>query len=78
MIRLDSIKKSYPNGELFSNVNISIKRGMRVGLVGKNGSGKTTLLRIMLNKESPDSGHLQIEKTVNIGYLGNNFAIPRK
>ena len=43
MIRLDSIKKSYPNGELFSNVNISIKRGMRVGLVGKNGSVISTL-----------------------------------
>ena len=78
MIRLDSIKKSYPNGELFSNVNISIKRGMRVGLVGKNGSGKTTLLRIMLNKESPDSGHLQIEKTVNIGYLAQEIVIGSK
>ena len=78
MIRLDSIKKSYPNGELFSNVNISIKRGMRVGLVGKNGSGKTTLLRIMLNKESPDSGHLQIEKTVNIGYLAQEIVTGSK
>ena len=78
MIRLDSIKKSYPNGELFSNVNISIKRGMRVGLVGKNGSGKTTLLRIMLNKESPDCGHLQIEKTVNIGYLAQEIVTGSK
>ena len=78
MIRLASIKKSYPNGELFSNVNISIKRGMRVGLVGKNGSGKTTLLRIMLNKESPDSGHLQIEKTVNIGYLAQEIVTGSK
>ena len=78
MIRLDSIKKSYPNGELFSNVNISIKRGMRVGLVGKNGSGKTTLLRIMLNKESPDSGHLQVEKNLNIGYLAQEASVFRK
>jgi ATP-binding cassette, subfamily F, member 3 len=78
MIRLDSIKKSYPNGELFSNVNISIKRGMRVGLVGKNGSGKTTLLRIMLNKESPDFGHLQVEKNLNIGYLAQEIVTGSK
>ena len=78
MIRLDSIKKTYPNGELFSNVNISIKRGMRVGLVGKNGSGKTTLLRIMLNKESPDSGHLQIERSISIGYLAQDIVVGTK
>ena len=51
MIHLESVSKSYPNGNLFSNVNISIKKGMRAGLVGPNGSGKTTLLRIMLGEE---------------------------
>ncbi len=69
MINLDSISKSYQDNQLFSDVNISIKRGMRIGLVGKNGSGKTTLLRIMLNEESPDTGFLKIEKYINIGYL---------
>ena len=42
---------------------------MRAGLVGPNGSGKTTLLKIMLGKETPDSGNVQIGKTVTIGYL---------
>ncbi len=72
MIRVDSISKSYPGGDLFSNVSISIKKGMRIGLVGKNGSGKTTLLRIMLNKESPDNGNVQIEKSIKIGYLAQD------
>ena len=35
MIRLESVSKSYPSGVLFNNVNISINKGMRVGLVGK-------------------------------------------
>jgi len=69
MIRLEGLSKSFPDGDLFNNVNISIKRGMRVGLVGPNGSGKTTLLRIMLRKESPDTGNLQVEKSTTIGYL---------
>ena len=72
MIRIDSISKSYPGGDLFSNVSFYIKKGMRIGLVGKNGSGKTTLLRIMLNNESPDNGNIQIEKNIKIGYLAQD------
>ena len=73
MIRLESLSKSYPNGELFSNVNIFLKRGMRAGLVGPNGSGKTTLLRIMLGKETPDSGGGQKDKAITIGYLAQDI-----
>ncbi len=73
MIRLESLSKSYPDGELFSNVNIFLKRGMRAGLVGPNGSGKTTLLRIMLGKETPDSGSVQKDKAITIGYLAQDI-----
>ena len=73
MIRLESLSKSYPDCELFSNVNIFLKRGMRAGLVGPNGSGKTTLLRIMLGKETPDSGGVQKDKAITIGYLAQDI-----
>ena len=75
MIRLESLSKSYPDGELFSNVNISIKKGMRAGLVGPNGSGKTTLLRLMLQKKSPDSGSVQKDKSITIGYLAQDIVV---
>ena len=73
MIRLENLSKSFPDGDLFNNVNISIKHGMRIGLVGPNGSGKTTLLRIMLGKESPDSGNVQVDKATTIGYLAQDI-----
>ena len=73
MIRLENLSKSFPDGDLFNNVNISIKRGMRIGLVGPNGSGKTTLLRIMMSKESPDSGNVQVDKSITIGYLAQDI-----
>ena len=69
MIQLENISKSYPDGTLFSNVNISLQRGVRAGLVGQNGSGKTTLLKMMLGKESTDSGNIKKEKNITIGYL---------
>ena len=73
MIRLESLSKSFPDGDLFTNVNLTIKHGMRAGLVGPNGSGKTTLLRMMLKQESPDSGNVQVEKSITIGYLAQDI-----
>jgi ATP-binding cassette subfamily F protein 3 len=75
MIRIESLSKSFPNGDLFNNVNIFFKRGMRAGLVGPNGSGKTTLLRIMLGKESADSGSVQKDKSITIGYLAQDIVV---
>ena len=73
MIRLENLSKSFPDGDLFNNVNVSIKRGMRIGLIGPNGSGKTTLLRIMLGKDSPDSGNVHVDKSTTIGYLAQDI-----
>ena len=50
MIRLESLSKSFPGGDLFNNVNILLKRGMRAGLVGPNGSGKSSLLSVLANE----------------------------
>lgn len=69
MIFIDSLSKSYNGNYLFSNVNIVIKRGMRIGLVGANGTGKTTLLRILMGLESYESGNVQIDKKLSLGYL---------
>ena len=73
MIRLESISKAYPSGDLFFNVNIFLKRGMRAGLVGPNGAGKTTLLKIMLGEELPDSGNILKDKTITIGHLAQDI-----
>ena len=73
MIRLESISKEYPNGKLFSGVNLILKRGMRAGLVGPNGAGKTTLLKIMLGEEFPDSGNIIKDKAITIGHLAQDI-----
>jgi len=75
MIRIENLSKSFPDGDLFNNVNIFIKSRMRLGLVGPNGSGKTTLLRIMLGKETPDAGNIQLDKSTTIGYLAQDIIV---
>ena len=69
MIHIDSLTKSYNDNSLFTNVHLSIKAGMRMGLVGANGAGKTTLLKILLGEEDYDSGNIQKNRGISIGYL---------
>jgi len=69
MIRLENISKEYSSGKLFNGVSLLINSGMRIGLIGQNGSGKTTLFRLILGYENPDSGTIQKNKNLSIGYL---------
>ena len=78
MIQFENISKSFPSGSLFKNVNITIKQGVRAGLVGKNGSGKTTLLKMMLGLETPDSGNIKKIKDLTIGYLQQEIVVGTK
>jgi len=54
---------------LFKSLDLVIKKGSRVGLVGANGSGKTTLLRMIVGEEDTDKGQIQVDRKVSIGYL---------
>ena len=69
MIHIENISKSFHGENLFFDAKIVIKKGMRIGLVGANGSGKTTLLRMILDEEKPDSGSINIDKSITLGYL---------
>ena len=53
---------------LFSGVNMDIKKGDRICMVGPNGVGKTTLLKIILGELNPDSGWLKLGQNVVCGY----------
>jgi ATP-binding cassette, subfamily F, member 3 len=53
---------------IWSDVNLRVGRGDRIGLVGKNGAGKTTLLRILANVASPISGKVVRGHGAECGY----------
>lgn len=67
VLRVENLSKSYDR-LLFKNVNLEIKRGMRVALLGPNGTGKTTLLKIITGAVRPDTGYVKLGTNVNIGY----------
>ncbi len=69
----DEVEKSYGNHTVFSNVNLTIKRGEKVAFVGKNGEGKSTLVKCIMN-EIAYNGTLKIAQNVQIGYFAQNQA----
>lgn len=76
ILTLSHVAKSYANQEVLRDVNLSLDRGDRLGLIGHNGSGKTTLLRLIAGKEEPDAdkGRVQIADSVICQYLEQEFS----
>ena len=54
--------------ELFHGVDLDIKRGERVCIVGANGIGKTTLIRMLMGELSSNTGRIKIGHNVQFGY----------
>jgi ATP-binding cassette subfamily F protein 3 len=73
MIRVENLHKSYGDLILFEGINFALNERERLGIVGRNGHGKTTLFRMILGKESPDSGSIIIPKNYRIGYVSQRL-----
>lgn len=72
LLELQELGKSFGEHEVLQNVNASVERGDRVGIIGANGTGKTTLLRILCGESLPDSGDAAFGNGVTCGYLEQN------
>ena len=59
------------------NINLEIKRGEVLGIVGKNGSGKSTILKLMAWLVERDGGDLQVAKGTTFGYLTKDGLVHR-
>jgi capsular polysaccharide transport system ATP-binding protein len=62
MIHLNNVTKRYPihGGErvILDDVNLRVRRGEKIGILGRNGSGKSTLIRLISGAERPSSGSI--------------------
>ena len=60
--------KSFGSRTLFRNVNLTLRAGDRVALLGPNGIGKSTLLKCLMGQETPDTGTVRWGANVDTGY----------
>ena len=68
VLSIEDLSKHFGALTLFEHVDIEIKRGEHVAIIGDNGTGKTTLLKIINELESMDSGQIRLGSKVEIGY----------
>ena len=68
VLSIEDLSKHFGSLTLFEHVDIEIKRGEHVAIIGDNGTGKTTLLKIINELESMDNGQIRLGSKVEIGY----------
>lgn len=69
ILSCQNISKSFGTDEILKNVSFHIKANEKAAIVGINGAGKSTLLKIIMQKETPDTGEVILAKDATIGYL---------
>ena len=71
VIEFRNVSFKYPRSEnyVLRNINITIKQGEHLSVVGLNGAGKTTLFRLIMGLEVPDAGTFEVGETVQLAYV---------
>ena len=61
MIKLEHVRKVYPNAVPLSDVSAEIRDGEVISIIGPSGAGKSTLIRCINLLERPDSGKIYVD-----------------
>lgn len=73
VIRAENISKTFGEGDaeriIIRDFSLRIQRGDRIGIVGSNGAGKTTLLKMLTGELEPDTGSVNLAKTLNAVFI---------
>lgn len=68
VLTVTDLEKSFEGKQLFTNIQMDIKKGEHVAIIGDNGTGKSTILKIINDVYEADAGKIKIGSNVTIGY----------
>lgn len=69
ILEINNLCKRFGEKNLIENLSLSVTKGSIVGIIGGNGAGKTTFLRMLVSADTPDSGSIELGKTVDLAYV---------
>ena len=80
VLKVDGLCKSFGDRVLIDNLSFELPRNGIVGVIGPNGEGKSTLFKMIVGKEQPTSGTLELGETVKLSYVdqGREGIDPKK
>ncbi|MGW2951626.1 TlrC/CarA/OleB/SrmB family ABC-F type ribosomal protection protein [Streptomyces eurythermus] len=73
---LHDITKRFTDHVVLDRVDLTVKPGERIGIVGDNGAGKSTLLRLIAGRDTPDNGTVTVVAPGGVGYLPQSLELP--
>ena len=68
VLMVKNLEKSFGSRTLFSGLNLHLRAGDRVAVIGQNGVGKSTLLNLICGLQKPDNGQILFGSNVDVGY----------
>lgn len=79
-ISVQNLEFTYPNSErkVLRGINLHLKEGEKIAIVGENGSGKSTLINLLCGLEEPDNGKIQYGKMDlkdNVDYVQDHISV---
>jgi ABC transport system ATP-binding/permease protein len=69
LVVIDGVGKKLGGKSLFSDVEMTLSPGMRLGVMGLNGSGKTTFLKVLCGQLAPDTGKVKLATNLKVVYF---------
>ena len=75
VLHIEGLSKSFGSQKLFTDIEIDIKRGEHVAIIGDNGTGKTTILKIINDLIPADTGRITLGTNVHIGYYDQDHHV---
>ncbi len=77
LIRLSRVSVRYAGRSVLDGVDVAVRRGEIVTVIGPNGSGKTTLVRAAIGLVAPDEGEVERREDLRIGYVPQHLEVDR-
>ena len=68
IFQMHDIEKVFGTTKVLHNINLDIRAGEVIGLIGENGAGKSTLLKIIMGLEQPTHGTMEMNGKRTFGY----------
>lgn len=78
LLNVENLNLTFDKKRLFNNASFKILPNEKVGLIGNNGVGKSTLINMLCGNIIPDSGSIEFDKNIKVGYLDQYMRINKK
>jgi ATP-binding cassette subfamily F protein 3 len=69
VIRMENVAKKYEDTLIFRDIYFRVSKGERIGLIGRNGAGKSTVFKLIMGKEEPTAGKVEVDPQVKMSYF---------